>query len=138
MEADEERVMQLSETEWKVMKVVWKRHPSSVRDVHGVLERETGWAYSTVKTILTRLVEKGALRVSKRANASFFEPLLSPGEAKGSALRGLLDRAFDGTFGSLVHHLLDARSLSRGEREELRRLLDEEEARGLGKGKEGR
>ena len=120
--------MRLSETEWRVMNVVWEQHPASVRDVLEELEAETGWAYSTVKTILARLVDKGALSVRKRANTSLFEPLVSASEARRSALRALLDRAFDGTFGGLVHHLLDERELSRADRDELRRLLEEDEA----------
>jgi BlaI family penicillinase repressor len=122
--------MHLSETEWRVMQVVWKRHPASVRDVYEALETETHWAYSTVKTILSRLTEKGVLSSSKRANASLFTPLLSRREAKGFALRRLLDRAFDGTFGSLVHHLVDEKSLRPAEKEEIRRLLAEDKGKG--------
>ena len=115
--------MQLSEAEWRVMAVVWERHPASVRDVLEALEGETGWAYSTVKTMLTRLTEKGALSVRKRANTSLYEPLVSQGEARRSAVHSLLDRAFDGTFGSLVHHLLDEHKLSKKDRARMEALL---------------
>ncbi len=117
--------MQLSESEWKVMKVVWQRHLASVRDVLEALHDDTGWAYSTVKTMLGRLVEKGALSVRKRANTSLFTPLISRQDARQTAVRALLERAFDGTFGSLVQHLVGDRQLSGRERAELRRLLEE-------------
>jgi BlaI family penicillinase repressor len=116
--------MQLSETEWRVMNVVWARHPASVRDVLEALEPETGWAYSTVKTILTRLAEKGVVTARKRANTSFYEPRITQRAARRSAVRSLLDRAFNGTFGSLVHHVLDDEKLSARDRAELREVID--------------
>ena len=120
--------MQLNDSEWKVMRVVWNHHPARARDVLVELEDSTGWAYSTVKTLLTRLVDKGALRESKRANASLYEPRVTEREARQTAVTGLLERAFDGTVGGLVHHLIDARSLNKRDREELRRLLEEDDA----------
>lgn len=117
--------MHFSEAEWKVMKVLWQQHPASVRDLLDVLDADTGWAYSTVKTLLARLVDKGAVRVDKRANTSLFEPLVAEPEAQRSALRALLDRAFDGTFGALVHHLVAEEKLSPRDRDELRALLGE-------------
>lgn len=115
--------MQLSEAEWRVMNVVWERHPVTVRDVLETLQGETGWAYSTVKTLLARLAGKRAVRVRKRANASVYEPRLSRDEARRSAVRTLLDRAFDGASGSLVHHLLDHHELSRKERAKIAALV---------------
>jgi len=120
--------MQLSEAEWRVMNVVWERHPASVRDVLETLEHETGWAYSTVKTMLTRLADKGALTVRTRANARLYEPLLSRSDARKRAIGSLIERAFDGTIGALVHHLLADEQLSADDRRELRELIDRERA----------
>jgi BlaI family transcriptional regulator, penicillinase repressor len=86
---------------------------------------ETGWAYTTAKTVLDRLVEKGVLRVDKRGNTSYYEPLVSCREARHSAVRALLDRAFDGTVGSLLHHLVSEERLSRRDREQLAAMLDQ-------------
>ena len=117
--------MRLSETEWRVMNVLWARSPATVRDALEILEDETGWTYSTVKTILSRLADKGAVVARKRANTMHFEPVLTRDAARRSAVRSLLDRAFEGTFGSLVHHLVDTESLTADERAELRALLQE-------------
>ena len=115
--------MRFSNTEWQVMNVLWEHHPSSVRDVLEALEGETGWAYSTVKTILSRLAEKGALKVERRGNLHRYTPAVSRDVARRSALRSLLDRAFDGTVGTLVHHMVDTKTLGSEEREELGKLL---------------
>ncbi len=117
--------MRLSEAEWKVMDVVWEQSPVSARRVCEALEAETGWAYSTVKTLLTRLAGKGAVTFTKRANTRWFEPVLSRERARRSALKSLLDRAFDGTLGSLVHHLAHEEQLSPEDRERLEAIARE-------------
>src|SRR5262245_45157905 len=98
--------MRLTDAEWVVMTALWGRSPASVRDVLERLPPGTSWAYTTVKTLLTRLVEKGAVHARKRANTSLFEPLVTRQQARRSALRSLLNRAFEGTFGALFQHLL--------------------------------
>ena len=115
--------MQLSDSEWKVMNALWERFPASVREIHQAVSHETDWAYSTVKTLLTRLVDKGAVSVERHANAGIFAPLISRDAARRSALRGLLERAFGGAYSSLIHHLVDDGRLSAEERAALSKLL---------------
>lgn len=117
--------MKLSDAEWTVMNAVWEGAPASVRDVLERTEPETGWAYSTVKTLLERLADKGALEVRKRGNTSYYEPLVTRPEARRSALRLLLDKAFDGAFGSLLQHMVAEEKLSKRDRRELSSMLDE-------------
>ena len=115
----------LSETEWTVMRVLWDAAPASARDVLDAVEDETQWAYSTVKTILARLAEKGVVEVGTRGNTSYYAPRLARGDARRSAVRNLLERAFDGTFGSLLHHMVEEETLSRKGRAALKRMLRE-------------
>ena len=116
--------MKLSDSEWTVMTALWDRSPASVRDVLERIGPRTGWAYSTVKTILERLVEKKALRVRKRANSGIFEPVLTRREARRAAVRSLLEKAFDGGFGSLVQHLFAEEKISQRDRRELLSMLE--------------
>lgn len=117
--------MKLSNSEWTVMNIVWESSSVSARDVLERVGTETGWAYTTVKTILDRLVEKGALRVRKRANTSLYEPLITRRKARRFALHSLLDKAFDGAFGSLLQHLVAEEKLSKKDRTILAAMLDE-------------
>jgi BlaI family transcriptional regulator, penicillinase repressor len=117
--------MRLSDAEWTVMRAVWNRAPASARDVLDEVGEETGWAYTTVKTLLARLVEKGALSEGRQANVNIYEPRITRNEARGSALRSLLDRAFDGTFGSLFQHLIKEERLSARDVRTLERMLHE-------------
>jgi BlaI family penicillinase repressor len=127
--------MQLSEAEWRVMDVIWRRYPASVRDVHEALADETGWAYSTVKTMCARLVEKRVLAASKQGNSSLVTPRITRDDARQTAVGSLLQRAFAGAASGLMQHLLGEGRLSTKERRELRELLDQESARERPKGK---
>lgn len=132
--------MKLSDAEWKAMRAVWRQPGGTVRDVIDALGPGTDWSYSTVKTLLARLAEKGVVRVDRDGHASRFTATISEREGRRSALAALLERVFDGTVGSLVHHLVAEEKLSKAELKTLRRLIDaplaEPEAGGVkGKGR---
>lgn len=123
--------MQLSDGEWKAMRGVWARGgPATARDVLDEVADETGWSYSTVRTLLGRLVEKGALETSRRGNTAVYTARISEADARRSAVRQLVDRAFDGTLGTLVQHLARGDELSDADRERLRAWLDDGEEPG--------
>jgi len=117
--------MKLTDAEWKIMKVLWDRHPASVRDVIEALEGETDWAYTTVKTMLTRLEEKGVVEARMRGNTAFYTPLVERKEARFSALRSLVDTAFDGTLGTMMHFLVSNEEIPEKDRAEILRLIRE-------------
>jgi predicted transcriptional regulator len=121
--------MHLSEAEWRLMNCLWRKSPLSAREVHGEVQADTSWAYTTVKTMLDRLVEKGALRTRMRGNRALYAPTFAKEKARSTALRALLERAFGGTFGGLVEHMVDDEKLSAREREELAALLSKLESR---------
>ncbi|MBK7875984.1 MAG: BlaI/MecI/CopY family transcriptional regulator [Planctomycetes bacterium] len=120
----------LSDAEWKVMRALWARHPATARELLAALTTETGWAYTTLRTLLARLVEKGAVSESKEDGTSVYEPLLREDRARSTAVRSLLERAFDGGFGSLVHFMLENEELSSRDRTELERMLLESKKKG--------
>jgi BlaI family penicillinase repressor len=124
--------MKLTEAEWKIMNVLWRHHPASARDIMERLGDEADWAYTTIKTMLSRLVEKGVLGARMRGNTAFYTPRLTRKEARRSALRGVLNTAFEGTFGTMMHFLVSNEELSEKERDEIIRLVKEQK-----KGKRG-
>jgi BlaI family penicillinase repressor len=121
--------MKLNDSEWTAMQAVWEGSPISARAVHDRVAAETGWAYTTLKTVLARLVEKGALREKKHGNTSFYEPLVTRDAARRAAVHSLLDRAFDGTFGALVQHMAASERLSGKERRKLAKMLADLDAK---------
>ena len=115
---------ELSDAEWKVIRALWKRHPASARDVLETLHAETGWAYTTVKTLLARLVAKGAAAVRLRANTSLYEPLMTEDEARRTEVKLLVDRAFGGASVPLLRFVMADEKLSAKDRAELREMLE--------------
>ena len=103
--------MKLTEAEWLIMNALWDEHPATARDIAARLPAEVNWAYTTIKTMLTRLVEKKVVTERKRGNTSVYEPVLSRQRAQRSALRTLADVAFDGAFGPLMHFLAEEEKL---------------------------
>lgn len=115
--------MRLSDTEWTAMQALWEDAPATAREVHGRVVGATEWSYSTLRTILRRLEEKGAVASTMRGQQALYEPQVTREVARRSALTSLVDRAFGGRLGSLVQHLAGDASLSAAEREELARML---------------
>ena len=109
------------------MGAVWQGSPCSARDVLDRVAGDTGWAYTTLKTLLQRLVDKRALAVRMRGNQSLYTPRIARAAAQKSAVRSLLARAFDGTFGALIQHLVTEQNLSAKDRARLRELLADDE-----------
>ena len=117
--------MHLTEAEWKLMDGLWADAPASARELLDRLGPDAGWAYTTVKTMLTRLVEKGALDERARGRESVYVPRVTRKQARRSAVRALIERAFGGTAGAFVHHLVAHERLSAKEKARLRAMLDE-------------
>ena len=117
--------MKLSDAEWTVMRALWADAPATARDVLGRCVGETGWAYTTVKTLLARLADKGAVKSERRRNTDWFRPVVTQQKARRAAFRSLLDRAFDGTVGGLLHHIVKDERLSARDLDALRRTLRE-------------
>lgn len=114
----------LTEAEWRLMGSLWERGEATAREVLADVEADTGWAYTTVKTMLDRLAGKGLVReAGQRGNAALYRPRVERDEARNAAARDLVDRAFGGAVSPLVHSLVETEALSADEREELIRLL---------------
>ena len=122
--------MQLTRAEWRLMNVLWEESPLTVREIAERLPPAKRWAYTTIKTMLTRLMAKGAVSEHKRSNVGFFEPILTRRKARAAALRSVLDNAFEGAFGPLMHFLVEEEALSPAERRQLKRMLEEKSNRG--------
>lgn len=124
--------MRLTESEWQIMNALWQGHPATARELAGRLPDDVSWAHTTIKTLLSRLVAKGAVREAKRGNASVYEPLVSQDAARRTSLRTLLDQAFDGAIEPFLSFLTREKSLTPRQRRQLARVLAEEEARKRG------
>ena len=122
--------MKLTEAEWQIMNALWENWPATARQIADRLPGDVKWAYTTIKTMLTRLADKNAVKESKKGNVAVYEPVLSRQNAQRNALKSLVNQAFDGAFGPLMHFLVEDQKLSETEKEELLRMIEKGEQKG--------
>ena len=117
--------MQISEAESIVMDVLWSRHPLAAEDVVQALGDSQQWQEATIKTLLNRLLTKGAITAEKEGRRYLYSPVLKREAWVLEESSGLLDRLFGGRVAPLVAHFSQHRRLSKKDIAELRKLLEE-------------
>ena len=120
--------MRITDAELSVMDVLWAEPGLGAAEVASRIEGKS-WSDKTVKTLLARLVEKGALRADPEGRRYLYTPLIARSEHQTSAVGRLADKLFGGRAAPLVAHLADARDLTDDDIHELedlgRRLKDD-------------
>ena len=116
--------MQISEAESVVMDVLWRQHPLGADEVAAALASQQDWQEATIKTLLNRLFNKGAISAQKEGRRYLYSPLLKREDWVLKESRGLLDRLFDGRVAPLVAHFSQHQELSRNDIAELRKLIE--------------
>ena len=117
--------MPITEAESAVMEVLWARSPLAAEDVFEALSGNRDWQETTVKTLLNRLLRKGAVRATREGRRYFYTPVLQREAWLLGESQGLLERLFDGRVAPLVSHFSRHRKLSRKDIADLRKLLEE-------------
>jgi len=116
-------LVELTEAEWEIMKVVWGKQPCTAGTVQEMLVKSRDWAYSTVKTTMDRMAEKGFLTIERFRNLQLFKSCISEVEAKRGEFRKMLKRAFDGALTPMMQFLIEHEGLSKKEASQLRKLV---------------
>lgn len=117
--------MQLPDSEFAVIEALWAAAPQTAEDLIARLSESRGWQASTVKTLLARLVKKGALRFERDGRRFLYWPSWERDAYVLKASRTLLDTLFAGRLTPLVAHLSRHRSLSEADRKALAQLLQD-------------
>ena len=131
--------MQISEAESVVMEVLWQRSPQTSEEVVSALGQRQEWQEATIKTLLNRLLNKGAIEAQKDGRRYLYRPRLRREDWVMGESESLLARLFDGRVAPLVAHFSQHRKLSAADVAELRRLvdsLDDAETREAGHGRD--
>lgn len=116
-------LIELTEGEWEIMKVVWEKQPCTAGTVLEKLVKRRDRAYSTVKTTMDRMAEKGLLTIEKIRNLQLFRACISEVDAKRGEFRKMLKRAFDGALTPMMQFLIEHEGLSKEEASQLRKLV---------------
>jgi BlaI family penicillinase repressor len=123
----EKPAVELTEAEWEIMKVVWAKEPCAAGTVQEALAKSRNRAYSTVKTTMDRMAEKGFLEIEKIRNLQLFHPRISEVDAKRGEFRKILKRAFNGALTPMMQFLIEHEGLSKEEASQLRKLVSKAE-----------
>ncbi len=115
----------ISEAEWQVMQIVWGSSPISAAEVVEELADQMDWHPRTIKTMLNRLVKKGALDFKVQGNRYLYRPRVSRRQCIRAESRSFLDRVFNGEAADLLAHVVKHEKLSKIEIDQLRKILNE-------------
>ena len=115
--------VELFDSEWAILQVVWDLEPCAAPAVQEVLQKDRGWAYTTVKTLMDRMVKKGLLQTERIRNLYLYRSAITRAEAQRSEILRTVKRAFDGALTPMMQFLIENEALSDQEYQELEKLL---------------
>ena len=113
----------LTGAEWTVIKAVWDAEPCTAPDIQTALDKQTNWTYSTVRTLMDRMVAKGVLKAAKAGKVTLYRSVATREQAQRGELLYALKHAFNGALSPMMQCLLDTGNLSAEELSELELLI---------------
>jgi BlaI family penicillinase repressor len=120
------RIPDITEAEWVIMEALWEDAPQTASELAKQLHRKTKWAENTVRTMLTRLVGKGALLTGENSGGTkVFSPAFPREACVGAESESFMQRVFQGASKPLLVHFAQHARLSPDDVRELKQLLDQ-------------
>jgi len=117
------QVIELTEAEWTIIKAVWENEPCAAPTIQEKLEKQTEWTYSTVRTLMDRMVAKGLLTAEKIRNLTLYRSAVTRQQAQRGELLYALKHAFNGALTPMVQCLLETNELKASELAELETMI---------------
>lgn len=119
--------IELSDAEWQIMNLVWDKQPIMAQEVISALAEPCAWSPATIRTMLHRLVKKGALQFTPEGNRYWYRAAVRRAECVRRAAKSFLERVFGGEAAPMLAHFVRAGRFTPEELAELRKLLDQQE-----------
>lgn len=121
-----ENIKNISESEWKVLEILWDKPGSLIGEIRAALT-DSGWSYSTIKTLVLRLTQKGALRSEDSAEGKRYYPEVNEEAARRNETKNFIERIYNGSLSMMVSSFVKDSKLSESEVKELMSLVDKME-----------
>ena len=115
--------VELTEAEWSIIKAIWDNEPCTAPAIQEKLFKSTGWHYSTVRTLMDRMVAKGVLKAKKEGKLTIYHSAVTRVEAQRGELFYALKHAFNGALTPMVQCLLEGNELDEAELAKLESLI---------------
>lgn len=132
-----EKMPKISESEWEIMKIIWRENPMTAEQIVQHLPEDMDWSDQTVRTFINRLMKKKALGYQKSGRSYLYYPLISEQECVRAESRSFLNRVFNGAAGLMMTNFLEDTQLSDREIEQLQRILLEKQGKEARDSKDG-
>jgi BlaI family penicillinase repressor len=116
--------VELTQAEWSVIKAVWENEPCTAPTIQEKLFRATQWTYSTVRTVMDRMVVKGVLAAKKEGKMTIYKSIVTRAQAQQGELLYALKNAFNGALTPMVQCLLENNDINAGELAQLEALIE--------------
>ncbi|MGF1671905.1 MAG: BlaI/MecI/CopY family transcriptional regulator [Balneolaceae bacterium] len=117
----------LGETEMEILHHIWALGEASVAEVQEKILQDRKVAYTTVMTVMKNLADKGYLKYKKKGLAYIYSPAKQPDDVRFFLINRLIDKVFHGSSSALVQTLIKSENLSKKEKENIRKTIDEME-----------
>ena len=117
--------IELSNSEWKLMRRLWDRAPSTITELTAALREETGWSKNTVITMLSRLEAKGAVRCEQGERAKRYFPAVERRAAARAETENFLGKVYGGSLGLMMSAMVESRGLTEADIAELSAILEQ-------------
>jgi BlaI family transcriptional regulator, penicillinase repressor len=114
----------ISDAESRVMEALWQQAPLSSEQIVTAVQAQSDWHEKTIRTLLNRLLGKGAVQATRDGRRYLYAPLLSRAQWQSQESRSLLDRVFGGRVAPLLAHFSQHEKLSPNDIAELRKLIE--------------
>ena len=114
----------IADSEWRVMQVLWQRGPQTANDVVSALSSEVKWKPRTVKTLISRLVKKGAVKVTEEGYRYRYSAAVAESECVHSETKSFVRRVYQGAAKPALAAFLEDADLSDHEIDDLQKILD--------------
>jgi len=118
------RIPKIAESEWRVMQVLWEYGPQTANDVVGALSGKVKWKPRTVKTLISRLVKKGAVKVTEEGYRYRYSAALDESACVRSETKSFVRRVYQGAMKPALAAFLEDADLSAQEIDNLQEILD--------------
>lgn len=116
-------MVKLSDAEWKILELLWKRGPMTLTEITYALEKETGWHRTTIVSFLKRMEAKDAVYHIEGERAKMFYPKVEQSETKLKETQSFLDKVYRGNVGLMLSNMIKQEALSEEEIENLFSIL---------------
>ena len=120
------KTVKISDSEWLIMAHLWEHSPQTAGEIVTALQTTSDWQPRTIRTLLSRLVKKGALGYSREGRSYLYRPNVTEKECVKAVSESFLDRVFGGAVQPMLSHFVSQKKLSKKEIEELKRILEEQ------------